>query len=88
MTVMMDSGIRRGTDVMKALALGAKFVFVGRPMNYAAAIGGEAGVSHAISILAAEIHRNMGMLGLNSLSEIGPEKLMRIGGMRSAGMPL
>jgi L-lactate dehydrogenase (cytochrome) len=88
MTVMMDSGIRRGTDVLKAMALGARFVFVGRPINYAASIAGEAGVSHAIAILAAEIHRNMGMLGLNSLSEIGPERLMRIGGVRSPGMPL
>ena len=87
MTVMMDSGIRRGTDVLKAMALGARFVFVGRPINYAASIAGEAGVSHAITILATEIHRNMGMLGLNSLSEIGPEKLMRIGGVRSPGMP-
>jgi L-lactate dehydrogenase (cytochrome) len=88
MTVMMDSGIRRGTDVLKALALGAKFVFVGRPFNYAASIAGEAGVRHAITILATEIQRNMGMLGLNSLAEIGPEKLMRIGGVRSPGMPL
>jgi L-lactate dehydrogenase (cytochrome) len=88
MTVMMDSGIRRGTDVLKAMALGAKFVFVGRPINYAASIAGEAGVRHAISILATEIHRNMGMLGLNSLAQIGPEKLMRIGGIRGPGMPL
>jgi L-lactate dehydrogenase (cytochrome) len=88
MTVMMDSGIRRGTDVLKALALGAKFVFVGRPINYAAAIAGEAGVRHAISILATEIQRNMGMLGLNALSEIGPERLMRIGGVPAPGMPL
>lgn len=88
MTVMMDSGIRRGTDVLKAMALGAKFVFVGRPINYAASIAGEAGVRHAITILAAEIDRNMGMLGLNSLSEIGPEKLMRIGGVQNPGMPL
>ena len=47
MTVMMDSGVRRGTDVLKALALGAQFVFVGRPFLYAAAIAGEAGVRHA-----------------------------------------
>ncbi len=44
MTVMMDSGVRRGTDVLKALALGAKFVFIGRPFLYAAAIAGAAGV--------------------------------------------
>jgi L-lactate dehydrogenase (cytochrome) len=68
--VMMDSGIRRGTDVLKALALGAKFVFVGRPFNYAAAIGGEAGVRHAIKLLATEIDRDMAMLGVNTLSDM------------------
>jgi L-lactate dehydrogenase (cytochrome) len=76
--VMMDSGIRRGTDVLKALALGAKFVFVGRPFNYAAAIGGEAGVRHAINILAVEIDRDMAMLGINSLDEMDPKRLVRL----------
>ena len=52
MTVMLDGGIRRGTDVLKALALGADFVFAGRPFLYAAAVGGEAGVRHAIELLA------------------------------------
>jgi L-lactate dehydrogenase (cytochrome) len=88
MTVMMDSGIRRGTDVLKAMALGARFVFVGRPFNYAASIAGGPGVRHAIEILRSEILRNMGMLGLNRLGDIGPEKLMRIGGVRAPGMPL
>jgi L-lactate dehydrogenase (cytochrome) len=76
--VMMDSGIRRGTDVLKALALGAKFVFVGRPFNYAAAIGGEAGVRHAINILSVEIGRDMAMLGINSLAEVDPKRLVRL----------
>jgi L-lactate dehydrogenase (cytochrome) len=76
--VMIDSGFRRGTDVLKALALGAKFVFIGRPFNYAAAIGGEAGVRHAIDLLAAEVHRDMGMLGLTDLSQAGLQHLMRI----------
>jgi len=62
--LMLDSGIRRGTDVLKALALGASFVWVGRPFNYAAAVGGEAGVLHAIRILAAEVQRDLGLLGL------------------------
>ena len=88
MTVMMDSGIRRGTDVLKALALGAKFVFVGRPINYAASIAGEPGVTHAIEILQSEVLRNMGMLGIHTPAEMGPDRLMRIGGVRSAGMPL
>ena len=87
-TVMMDSGIRRGTDVLKALALGAKFVFVGRPMNYAASIGGEAGVARAIELLRAEVLRDMGMLGLNRLGEMGVERLVRIGGVKTKGMPV
>ena len=66
-SVMMDGGVRRGTDVLKALALGAVFVFVGRPFVYAAAIAGEAGVRHAINILLTEIDRNMGLLGISSL---------------------
>jgi len=77
MTVMMDSGIRRGTHVLKALALGAKFVFVGRPFNYAASIGGEAGVRHAISLLAAEIDRDMALLGINRVAEMTRERLLR-----------
>jgi L-lactate dehydrogenase (cytochrome) len=88
MPVMVDSGFRRGTDVLKALALGARFVFVGRPFNYAAGIGGEAGVRHAIDLLASEVHRNMGMLGLNRLSDIGPDKLMRMTGISHPGMPV
>jgi L-lactate dehydrogenase (cytochrome) len=68
--VMMDSGIRRGTDVLKALALGASFVFVGRPFNYAAAVAGEEGVRHAIRILADEVQRDLGLLGLMSISEV------------------
>jgi L-lactate dehydrogenase (cytochrome) len=68
--VMMDSGIRRGTDVLKALALGAKFVFVGRPFNYAAAVAGEEGVRHAIRILADEVQRDLGLLGVTSISQV------------------
>ena len=79
MTVMMDSGVRRGTDVLKALALGAKFVFVGRPFNYAASVAGEAGVAHAIAILQSEVYRNMALLGVNSLAELGPHLLKRMG---------
>lgn len=69
--VMVDSGFRRGSDVLKALALGADFVFIGRPFNYAAATAGPAGVAHAAKILAAEIDTNMGLLGINSLDELG-----------------
>ncbi|WP_375461770.1 alpha-hydroxy acid oxidase [uncultured Enterovirga sp.] len=77
MTVMLDGGIRRGTDVLKALALGAKFVFLGRPFLFAAAIGGEAGVRHAIGILSEEIDRNLALLGLRDISGVGPDHLVR-----------
>ena len=70
MTVMMDSGVRRGTDVLKAIALGAKFVWVGRPFNYAATVEGEAGVAHAISILKGEVYRNMSLVGVNSIAAL------------------
>ncbi len=73
--VMIDSGVRRGSDVLKALALGAKFVFVGRPFNYAGAVAGEAGIAHAIGILASEIARNMALLGASRLEEVGPHCL-------------
>lgn len=70
MTVMLDSGVRRGTDVLKAFALGAAFCFVGRPMLYAAAIAQEAGVKYAIDTLSAEIDRNMALLGVSDISAI------------------
>jgi L-lactate dehydrogenase (cytochrome) len=76
MTIMMDSGIRRGTDVLKALALGAHYVFVGRPFLYAAAIAGEAGVHHAAALLREEISRDMAMLGISSLAEMKRELLV------------
>ncbi len=68
--VMMDSGVRRGTDVLKALALGARFVFVGRPFAYAAAVGGRVGVRHAIDLLAQEVSRDMAMLGVVGIDEL------------------
>ncbi|MGM8930570.1 alpha-hydroxy acid oxidase [Salinicola halophyticus] len=77
-SVMIDSGFRRGSDVLKAIGLGADFVFIGRPFHYAAAVGGRAGVEHAIQILKTEIDRNMGMLGVNKLEELTRDNLMRI----------
>jgi L-lactate dehydrogenase (cytochrome) len=77
MTVILDGGIRRGTDVLKALALGADFVFAGRPFLYAAAVGGEAGVRHAIELLSTEVSRDMALLGVSDLSEVRPELITR-----------
>lgn len=76
MALMIDSGVRRGTDVLKALALGADHVFVGRPMAYAATVGGQAGVAHAIDLLREEIHRDMALLGVTSLGELNPGLLV------------
>ena len=73
MTVMLDGGIRRGTDVLKALALGAQFVFVGRPFLYAAMVGGEPGVQRALSLLRDEVDRDMALLGIRSIGEITPD---------------
>ena len=73
--VMIDSGFRRGTDVLKALALGARFVFVGRPFNYAAAVAGEAGVRKGISLLRDEISRDMAMLGVTSTAAVSGDFL-------------
>ncbi|HUJ01141.1 MAG TPA: alpha-hydroxy acid oxidase [Usitatibacter sp.] len=78
MAVMYDGGIRRGTDVLKALALGADFTWVGRPFNYAAAIAGEQGVRHAARLLGGEVRRNMALLGLNRLAELDAGRLMRL----------
>ncbi|MET7244420.1 alpha-hydroxy acid oxidase [Methylobacterium sp. EM32] len=75
--IMIDGGITRGTDVLKALALGADFVFVGRPFLYAASAFGRRGVNRAIALLKEEIHRDMALLGINSLSELDDSFLWR-----------
>ena len=70
LVVMMDGGIRRGTDILKAMGLGAKCVFAGRPFNFALAAGGGNGVLKAISILQEEVDRNMAHLGMLHPSQI------------------
>lgn len=76
--VLMDSGVRRGTDVLKALALGARCVLLGRSFNYAATVGGKEGVNHAVQILRSEIQRNMALLGINRLDELNPSIVRRL----------
>ena len=70
MKVIIDSGIRRGTDVMKAMALGADFVFLGRPFLYATVVAGQAGVEHAMGILRDEIDRDLALLGVRTPGEL------------------
>ena len=74
-TIFMDSGIRRGSDVVKALALGANAVMVGRSTLYGVAAGGEAGASRALEIYRDEISRNLALLGCCNISELGPQHL-------------
>lgn len=68
--IILDGGIRRGTDIVKALALGANAVAVGRPYLYGLAAGGEAGVSKAIELLETETRRALVLMGKRGLSEL------------------
>ena len=69
-TIIVDSGFRRGSDVLKAIALGADIVMIGRATLYGVSAAGEAGASRALDILHAELRRTMGVLGVNSIDEI------------------
>ncbi|MFM2480925.1 alpha-hydroxy acid oxidase [Celerinatantimonas sp. YJH-8] len=73
--VFIDSGFRRGTDVVKALALGANGVLLGRPLLYAMASGGPRAVSHAIQLIQSEIDRTLAQLGCRQLADLSPELL-------------
>ena len=77
LAVIVDSGFRRGTDVVKAIALGADAVMVGHAGLYGLAAGGEAGARHAFAILMCEIDRVLGQFGCRSLAELGPHVLVR-----------
>jgi (S)-mandelate dehydrogenase len=73
--VMIDGGFRRGTDIVKALALGARAVLLGRAPLYGLAAGGAAGAARALDLLASEIDRTMALLGARSVSELSPRLL-------------
>jgi isopentenyl diphosphate isomerase/L-lactate dehydrogenase-like FMN-dependent dehydrogenase len=77
MTVMLDSGVRRGADVVKALALGAQAVLVGRVPLWGTAAGGEAGAARALTLLMQETDRVMAYLGCTSLADIARLPPMR-----------
>ena len=68
--VFMDGGIRRGTDVLKALALGAKAVFIGRPLFWGLAVDGEAGARRVLEILSHELDVAMGLCGITSVKNV------------------
>jgi (S)-mandelate dehydrogenase len=75
MTVLLDGGVRRGVDILKARALGAQAVLTGRATLFGAMAGGEAGARRALEILATELERSMRLCGVRSMEEIGPELL-------------
>ncbi|CAH1688033.1 (S)-mandelate dehydrogenase [Hyphomicrobiales bacterium] len=78
-TILVDGGFRRGTDIVKALALGADAVMIGRAALYGLAAGGEAGVTRALAILEQEVLRTMALLGRLTVAELGPDCLSRRG---------
>ncbi|MHB8605538.1 MAG: alpha-hydroxy acid oxidase, partial [Thermoplasmatota archaeon] len=73
--VLMDGGARRGTDVVKALALGAHGVGIGRPLLAALAVGGEGAVSHTLAILRGETENALALLGVPAVSRLGRDAL-------------
>jgi (S)-mandelate dehydrogenase len=77
MSLIVDSGFRRGTDIVKALALGAHAVGIGRPTLYGLIAAGEPGVDRAMQILTSETDRVLGQLGCRSVAELGPQLLHR-----------
>ena len=72
-TVLLDSGIRRGSDIIKAVALGAKAVLIGRATLYGTAVAGEEGAGKALAMLRNEFDKNMAYLGCRNVGELGRE---------------
>lgn len=77
LTVMIDSGVRTGADILKALALGAQAVFVGRPVVYGLGINGQAGAYAVLGGLLADLDCSMGMAGAKTVPELTPSMLMK-----------
>lgn len=73
LAVILDSGVRTGSDVVKALALGADAVAIGRPYLYGLALGGRDGVRDVLANIVAELDLTMGLSGVGSVAQIGPE---------------
>ncbi len=74
--ILLDSGVRRGTDVVKALALGATAVLIGRPYIYGLAVAGQQGVAGVLEILRSEIERTLLLMGVGSVQELDPSWLI------------
>lgn len=92
--MIADGGVRRGTDVLKAIALGADGCSIGRPYLYGLAVGGEAGVARVLSIFRTEIERDMGLMGRTRIAQITADDVDHIshfgskaGGVRLSAKP-
>jgi L-lactate dehydrogenase (cytochrome) len=70
--ILLDSGVRRGNDVLKALALGARAVLIGRNAAFGLAVGGQAGVERMLGIIRADMVRTMRLMGLADVHDIDP----------------
>lgn len=77
--VLVDGGLRRGSDVLKALALGARAVLVGRPYVWALAVAGEAGVHQALSLLLNELRLSLALAGCARVADLTPDRVTRYG---------
>ena len=78
--LLLDGGIRRGTHVLKAMALGAKACLIGRAYLYGLCAGGEAGVSRSLTILRSEISRDMALMGARNISEVTRDRVAELAG--------
>jgi isopentenyl diphosphate isomerase/L-lactate dehydrogenase-like FMN-dependent dehydrogenase len=76
--ILLDGGVRRGTDIVKALALGAKAVLIGRPALWALAYDGENGVNQMLAILREEFDTTMALCGCRNVGEIRRDLLFRV----------
>jgi (S)-mandelate dehydrogenase len=83
--LLVDGGVRRGTDVIKAVALGADAVLAGRAILYGVAAAGRDGAKRALDILREEIERDLGLLGVPSIGDLSPRLLVRTGCLGPAG---
>ena len=77
--ILIDSGYRRGTDIVKALALGANAVLLGRASLYGLAAAGEAGVDHVLRLLKEEVDRTLAQIGCAPVSQLSPDYVMADG---------
>jgi L-lactate dehydrogenase (cytochrome) len=77
--VLVDGGVRRGSDVLKALALGAKAVLIGRPYVWGLALAGEDGVAHVLELLRAEMTRSLQLMGCSSVHDLDHTWLTHVG---------